>query len=425
MNKERIDGRFIRLWVANSISALGSGVAAVAAPLLIASQTTDPFAVSLATAAVWLPWVLFALPAGALADCVDRRHLMITADVVRAVAVTGLSVAIMVGQASVLLLYATLVLVHTGEVVFRAASQSLIPMIVPRPQLERANGWLELGASLSQGMLSGPVAGALFLAAASLPFSVDAGSYVISAILLALVPGAYRAAPTAATPASRTRPRRAVRADVAEGFRWLMRQRLLRTMAVLIGLLNLTVTAAAAVLVLLVQERLHLGSIGYGALLTCMSAGGVLGAAFGARIIGSLTARWTLRAGLMIEALTHLALATVTNAYLMAAVLFVFGVHGSLWGIVSASLRQRLTPRALLGRVGSTSMFIATGGNFAGALLGGVLGATFGITTVYWLGFVVAILVAAATWRVFTREALGAAYADPESVGAAQGSVEL
>jgi hypothetical protein len=155
-------------------------------------------------------------------------------------------------------------------------------------------------------------------------------------------------------------------------------------MAVLIGLLNLTLTGALAVLVLLARERLHLGSVGYGLLFTCAAAGGLLGSAIGDRLIAWVTATWTIRVGLMVEAGLHLALATSRSPYLVGIAWFAFGVHSSLWTIVGTSLRQRLTPPAMLGRVASTTMFIAAGGNCAGALIAGGFASKFGITAPYW-----------------------------------------
>src|SRR5436853_7068672 len=109
-------------------------------------------------------------------------------------------------------------------------------------------------------------------------------------------------------PRPAARSGRSVRADVGEAFRWLLRQRLLRTMAILIGLLNVTLTAALAVLVLLARDRLGLGSVGYGLLFTSMAVGGVLGALVGDRLIARFTATWTIRVGLLVEAGTHLVL---------------------------------------------------------------------------------------------------------------------
>ncbi len=401
--------QFARLWAASTLSALGSGLATVAAPLFVASRTDDPLVVAAASAVAWLPWLLFALPGGVLVDRMDRRRLMILIDLVRVVALAVLATAIMTGTAGVALLYAVLFVVNTGEIVFRAASQAMLPTVVPRQRLERANGWLGGGTTLMNGMLAGPLGGFLFALSAGSPFLVNAVTYALSAVLVALVGGGFRATATDAN-ADRTR---SMRREIGEGLRWLAHQRLLRTMAVLIGLLNVTLTAALAVLVLLADERLGLGSVGYGLLFTCMATGGVLGALLGDRLIAWIGATWTIRIGLLIEAGLHLALAGSRSTIVVGAALFAFGVHSALWNIVANSLRQRLTPPALQGRVASTTLFVAAGGNCVGALLGGLLATRFGITAPYWVGLVVAIGVSAATWRVFDRTAVARAYADP------------
>lgn len=413
--RARLDARFTKLWTAATTSALGSGLTTIAAPLLVASRTSDPLLVSAASAVAWLPWLLFALPGGVLVDRVDRRQLMIVIDVVRVGAMGALAAAIATGWVSITLLYVVLFLVNTGEIVFRAASQAMIPAVVPEAALERANGWLVGGATLMQGMVAGPLGGFLFVVAASIPFFANAGTYAASAILLGLIAGRYRPGAAAAVPdTDHPRRPRSVRAEAAEGLRWLMRQRLLRTMALLIGLLNVTLTAALAVLVLLARQRLHLGSVGYGLLFTCLAAGGILGSAIGDRLIRWVSATWTVRVGLLVEAGTHLALALSRDAYFVGFVMFAFGVHGALWSIVANSLRQRLTPPDMLGRVSSANLFIAAGGNSLGAVLGGAVADRFGLTAPYWIGFVVAVGVSVATWRIFNRATVSRAYAEPE-----------
>jgi MFS family permease len=256
---ERLGWRFAKLCAASTTSALGSGLATIAAPLFVASRTSNPVLVSATFGVSWLPWLLFALPGGVLVDRADRRQLMIVIDSARVLAMGALAAAIATGHGSVVGLDIVLFIVNAGEVVFRSASQAMIPAVVARGRLERANGWLIGGDTLMEGMVAGPLAGFLFLVAASLPFFVNAGTYAVSAVLIALVAGVYRASPRPrAAPGSSpgrggARRPRSARAEVAEGFRWLARQRLLRTMAVLIGLLNLTLTAAEGVLVLLAR----------------------------------------------------------------------------------------------------------------------------------------------------------------------------
>jgi MFS family permease len=407
---EPLGGRFAKLWTASTTSALGSGLATIAAPLYVAAHTRSPLIVSATAGASWLPWLLFALPGGVLVDRVDRRRLMVVIDWTRVAAMAVLATALLAGWAGIVLLDAVLFFINSGEVVFRSASQAMIPAVAPRARLERANGWLVGGTTVMQQMVAGPLAGFLFTVAACVPFFVNAGTYAASAALVGLVAGTYRAS-SRADPDGEAGLRR-VRGELAEGFRWLIHQRLLRTMTFLIGLLNLTLTAATAVLVLLVKERLGLGSVGYGTLFACEAVGAVLGSVIGDRLIRRVTATWTIRIGLLVEAGFHLTLATARSAWLVGFALFAFGVHAALWTIVGSSLRQRLTPPEMLGRVSSTTLFISAGGNCLGALLGGVVAARFGITAPYWVGFVVAVLVSAVTWRVFNRATVAQAYAD-------------
>ncbi|MBS2535595.1 MFS transporter [Catenulispora sp. NF23] len=439
MRKEPLGAPFAKLWFAGAASALGVGLATVATPLLIASRTSSPLVISAAQGVAWLPWLLFALPGGVLVDRVDRRKVMIAVDWARVVLMGALAFAISVGHADIAVIYAVLFLINTGEIVFRTAGQAMIPAVVPREGLERTNGWLIGGVTIMQNMIAGPLGAFLFVAAASIPFWANSGTYAVSAILITMIAGSYRVTPKASESESaaaaaaaaavtvavaepgqagepgrdapRPHPLRVVWAEMAEGFVWLVRQRILRTMAVLIGLLNVTLTAAMAILVLLAKDRLHLGSVGYGLLFTVMAAGSILGSAVGDWLIKKVTATWTIRIGLLIEAALHLVLATSLNSYVVGAFLFAFGVHGALWSIVGNSLRQRLTPPDMYGRVASTNLFIAAGGNCVGALLGGVVAAKFGLTAPYWVAFVVAVLVAAGTWRIFNRADVAEAYA--------------
>jgi MFS family permease len=402
----RLGRRFAALWTSSTASAFGTGLATVATPLFVASRTGDPLVVSLASAVTWLPWLLFALPGGVLVDRLDRRRLMVVIDWLRAAAMAGLAAVVLTRTAGLPVLLVVLFLVSTGEVLARAASQALLPALVPRARLERANGLLYGGATVAQQMVAGPLGGLLFTVAAALPFVANAATFAVSAVVLTLVAGSYRAGPERPRAAARS-----LRGEVLDGLRWLRGQRLLRTMALLIGLLNVTLTAALAVLVLLARERLGLGSVGYGLLFTCLAVGGVVGALVGDRLVARVTATWTIRVGLLVEAATHLVLAASRSSLLVGLTLFLFGVHGALWGIVGSSLRQRLAPPEMLGRVGSSMLFVAAGGNCLGAVLGGALASAFGLTAPYWVGFGVAVVVIACTWRVFDRATVARAYA--------------
>jgi predicted MFS family arabinose efflux permease len=317
-----------------------------------------------------------------------------------------LGVAVALHRGGVALLYAVMFLLGTGETLFRAASMSMLPAVVRPELLERANGRLGAVYTVVHDMIAGPLGGLLFATAVAAPFLLDAGSYVVGAALLGLLSGTFR---SGGTPGTGPAERSSLPAEIAAGVRWLLAHRLLRTLAVLIGLLNVTLTAALSILVLLATKRLGLGSVGYGLLFTALAVGGLLGGLVGDRLVRRFTASVTLRVGLLVETLFHLVMALSTSPVAIGVILALFGAHGSLWTIVSNSLRQRLTPPAMLGRVNSAYLFLAAGGNAFGALLGGAVATRFGLTAPYWIGFVVAAVVTAVTWRVFDRRTMATA----------------
>src|SRR5262249_26196340 len=149
--------------------------------------------------------------------------------------------------------------------------------------------------TLAHDLLAAPLGGALFAVAAAAPFLLDFASFVAAAALVVLMRGTFRTAPEGG------RERTTLRAEIAEGIRWLAGHRLLRTLALAIALMNLTLTAATSILVLVARDRLGLGSVGYGLLFSAMAVGGVAGSLAGGRLIARVGASTTLRAGLVIE----------------------------------------------------------------------------------------------------------------------------
>ena len=174
-------------------------------------------------------------------------------------------------------MYVAFFLLGTAETLFANASIAIMPAVVPKERLERANGRL-FAAELSANEFAGPpIGGALFAAAAALPFLVDAGTFAASAALLLALRGRFRVAP-AEGPAGTT-----IAAEIAGGLAWLLRHRLLLVLAIMLGAGNLTFSATFSVLVLFAQDVLGLGSVGYGVLLTA-GGGGVLGSLLAERV---------------------------------------------------------------------------------------------------------------------------------------------
>ncbi|HSL59875.1 MAG TPA: MFS transporter, partial [Acidimicrobiales bacterium] len=211
----------------STVSNLGDGIFLVALPLLTAQLTRDPAAVAGVAVAQGLPWLAFSLVAGALVDRLDRRRVMWITDVARAVLVAGLALAVALDAHSVPMLYAVAFGLGLAETMFDNAAQAILPRLVPSTRLEAANGRLFAAQMLTNDFLGKPVGGLLFTIGAALPFWVDAGTFAVAALLIALVPGSYRTV--------RTGPPRSLRTEIAEGLGWLWRHPVLRTLGVLLG----------------------------------------------------------------------------------------------------------------------------------------------------------------------------------------------
>lgn len=396
-----LGGDYHKLWCANAISVAGDGVTLAAGPLLVASVTRDPLLVAGAAFAQELPWLLFALISGVVVDRMDPRRLMVVVDLLRAAAIGGLAVSVAAGSAHLAAIYAALFVLGVGSTLTDTAAISLTPAIVAESGLTRANAGLQ-GVQLVGGTLVAPPLGAyLFVLATGLPFAFDAATFVLGAALLASI-----RRPVIAR--IEREYREGIRREIATGIRWLMAHPGLRMLAASICLMNITLGSAMAILVLYARQRLGLGPVGYGLLLSCSAVGGVIGTLVVDRLTRRLGPSLLLRVGLLVECATHVSLALTRHPWVAGATFVVFGVHAGVWGVVTVTLRQRAVPAELRGRVNSVYFVFSIGGGAIGSLLGGVLARAFGITAPFWVAAVAIALLAVVAWRLFTPARLAA-----------------
>lgn len=398
MARQRLGPGFTRLWAAGAISNLGDGVALAALPLLAASLTGSPTTVAAVAAAGALPWLLFSLVGGAIADRTDRRRTMAVVDTFRFVAMGLLAIALAADVATIPLLIIVSFALGTAETVFDNASQALLPSVVTDAALETANGRLE-GAQIVANQFVGPPLGAwLFAVAAAAPFALDAATFLAAAGLVLLVRGSFRP--------QRDGSATTVRADIADGLRWLFAHRLLRSLAVALGIVNLVGMAAMAVLVLYARRVLHLGDLEYGLLLTAEAAGAVLGSVVAPAISARLGAGRTLTLAVTGAAASFLVPALWAQPVAVACALALGGCAGLVWNIITVSLRQTLVPDRLLGRVNSAYRMIGWGTMPIGALLGGVLAEAFGLRAPFLVAGLVSAALALWTTTTITTRAI-------------------
>ena len=397
----RLGRGFGPLWAASAVSNVGDGIALAAGPLLVASLTDDPALIAGAAFAQQLPWLLFSLISGAYVDRLDRRRLVVAVNLVRAAVLTVLAAAVATGAGSVLLVYLAFFVLGTAETLADNASLTLLSTVVPRAALPSANARL-MGTQILANQLVGPPLGAwLFVAAAALPFGANAATFLVAAGLVALLP---RSAGRATEPVERRR----LRVEIAEGVRWLWHHRVLRMLAVSLCLMNLTLLGAFSILVLYARDRLGLPEVGYGLLLACSAIGGLAGSVVAAPLERRFGASLLLRVGLVIETCTHLVFALTRTPWVAAGTYLLFGLHAIVWGVVTLSIRQRVVPARLLGRVNSVYYLFSIGGAALGALSGGLVARSFGITAPFWAAFGLMAGLTVVAWRLFTRSALEA-----------------
>jgi MFS family permease len=349
-------GRGFR-WLLSSavVNNLGDGIALAAGPLLVASQTRDPLLVSMAALLQRLPFLLFGFFAGAVVDRVDRRRIVVVVDVLRAAVLVALATTIVTGWVSIWVVLATMFVLGTAETFADTASQTLLPGVVDRGDLGLANARMQ-GAFLTTNQLIGPPIGAfLFAAGMAWPFGVNAVCFVLGAVLVARTSLTRAEAPTRAAGTS-------VRQDIVEGVRWLWQHPPMRTLALTIVTFNVTFSATWGVLVLYADERLGMGAVGFGLLTTAGAVGGIVGTGSYGWLERHFRLADIMRVGLLIETLTHLALALTRSQWVALVVMAVFGAHAFVWGTTSTTVRQRAVPDHLLGRVTSVYLIGVVGG---------------------------------------------------------------
>ena len=389
-------GSGFRWLIASSWSSnLGDGIALAAGPLLVASLTHDPILVAAAAFLQWLPPLVFGLLAGALADRLDRRLIIVTVDLLRAFVLVLLALVVATDLAAIWVVLLALFLLGTAEVFADNTAATLMPMLVHRDDLAAANSRLTTGFITVNQLAGPPIGAALFAAGHAVPFAAQAAVVALGAVLVsrvALPPHRREVAPD-------TRLRHALLRDVAEAFGWTVRNPAVRTLVMTIFVFNITFGAAWSVLVLYATQRLGMGPIGFGLLTTVSAVGGLLGTLSYPWITRHVSLGDLMRLGLLVETFTMLSLAVTTRAWVAMGIFFVFGAHAFIWGTTSLTIRQRAVPSELQGRVGSVNLVGVYGGLVLGSGIGGVIAQRWGVTAPFWFAFVGSAVFVVLIWR--------------------------
>ena len=388
----RLGRSFRWLLSATFVNNIGDGVAIAAGPLLVASQTRDAFLVSMALTSQYLPFLVFGVYGGAIADRFDRRRMVVVVDLLRAAVLAVLVLTIVTGNVNIAVVLAALFALGTAEVFADSASSTLLPSLVAREDLGVANARMNGALLLTNSLVAPPIGAFLFAVGMALPFATNAACFVLGALLISRVVTA---------PRPRSSGETHIWAEMGEGVRWLVSHPPMRTLALTILAFNVTYGAAWSVLVLYATERLAMDEVGFGLLSTAVAVGGIVGIAAYDRLERRFSLADLMRVGLIIETGTHLSLALTSSSLVAFATLVVFGAHAFVWGTTSTVVRQRAVPDELLGRVGGVYRVAVVGGMVVGAPIGGILARSLGIGAPFWFGFIGSALLVVLFWREF------------------------
>jgi Transmembrane secretion effector len=374
---------FVLLESGRLLSTAGTASTGIAYPLLVLALTSSPAKAGLVGFARLAPYALLALPAGVAADRWNRKSLMIGADVVRALMLAGLAVAVQLDHAGWPLIAAIAFAEGAGAVVFGVAQAGALRAIVPRRQLPAAVG-AQRARSAAVDLAGPPLGGALFAVGPALPFAVDSASYAFSIVSLAAIRTPFQE--------ERELESTRLRSQVAEGLRFLWRQPFIRATTFLYALLNVTIPALLLV-VIVVGRRDGLSSSEIGGLV----------AAFGAALLAGALLSPLLRRRLSVRAIILLELWTALGSGL-------FLVWPTVWVLVAGMLPQAIvipatdsvvvgyrvavTPDRLLGRVESVRSNLARLIDPLGPLAAGLLlsATSARVTVAFFVGWSGALL---------------------------------
>ncbi|MFD5321596.1 MFS transporter [Streptomyces sp. NPDC127098] len=379
---------------------LADGVLKTALPLLAAQLTESPAQVTAVSLTLTLPWLLLALHIGVLVDRFDRRLLLWAANGMRLAAMGALTASAVAGGLTLGRLLAAGVVLGVADVLAATAASALVPAAVPAAGRERANAWM-VGAETVGQEFAGPFVGGLLLAAGtSLALGATGAAYAVAALSLFLLAGRFRAA----GPAGGVGPG-SVNGRVVEGLRLLWRDRVLRTLSLLVAVLSAGWGGWLALMPLHAQQVMGVGPERYGVVLSALGVGGLAGALVVTRVNRLLGVRWAMFADLVGTAAMMALPALTGSVWAVAVGALLGGAGGTLWSVNARTIAQRAVPDELLGRYNAAARLFSFGAMPLGAALMGLLAEAVGTRP----AFAVFAVATAATLVPYLRNVTAAA----------------
>jgi MFS family permease len=368
---EKLGPAFNRLFSASVISNLSDGLLAVAAPLLAISLTKDPILISMLSAFVMLPWLLFAIPIGLIVDRSDKRLLITLTNSIRFITAGLVALAISTGTITIYWLLLATFLIGTCEVATDTAAQSLIPVILEKKNFEKANSRMNIAETVIQNFIGAPLSGFLYATAIVLPFILNSLGFLIAAIFVFMIPAHLISQGSSVE--TTVVEKKSFISEIKFGLNYLWNDRPLRRLVATTTSLGLFYSLGTSTLILFITEILEVQAKYFGVLMAGAGSGGVLGGILTPVLSKKFGRGAVLAVAIFISSITVLFQGLSPNVWVFGVIGFISTFSITNWNILLMSCYQVLIPAELYGRIHGARRTFVWGVMPIGALLGGVI----------------------------------------------------
>lgn len=388
---------FNRLWASSLVSNLADGVLMAAAPLIAISLTDSTVLISITGAMVMLPWLLFAIPIGAMVDRVDRRYILATSNAIRSAVVGAAALAIATDRLTIFWLIAAAFVIGVCEVANDTTAQSLIPQILDEEHYEKGNSRLQISETVIQGFVGAPLSGFLYALAIYLPFFVNSIGYAVATLLALSIPIQYLQDVRTET-LKESKP--GFIEDVKFGIKYLYNHKVLRRLVLTTATIGVCYSMGTATMALFIIKELELTPTYFGVVLSIQGVGALLGAIVAPRASKKFGRSIIMTLGITGSSVILLAQGFSPNIYVFVALATLGGFAIAQWNILLMATYQTVIPNHLYGRIHGTRRTLVWGLMPIGSVLGGVL-AHFSLRLPMYVGGVIAAFIALSSIKFF------------------------
>lgn len=368
---EKLGPAFNRLFSASVISNLSDGLLAVAAPLLAISLTKDPILISMLSAFVMLPWLLFAIPIGLIVDRSNKRLLVTFTNSIRFITAGLVALAISTDTITIYWLLLATFLIGKCEVASDTAAQSLIPVILEKKNFEKANSRMNIAETVIQNFIGAPLSGFLYATSIVLPFILNSLGFLVAAIFVLMIPAHLIS--NGSSVETEDAEKKSFISEIKFGLNNLWNDRPLRRLVATTTSLGFFYSVSTSTLILFITETLEVQAKYFGVLMAGAGSGGVLGGILTPVLSKKFGRGSVLAVAIFISSITVLFQGISPNVWVFGVIGFISAFAITNWNILLMSCYQVLIPAELYGRIHGARRTFVWGVMPIGALLGGVI----------------------------------------------------